>query len=68
MAQMQTADRFEKNASGDTFRVWLDHENRCWRAEQTTGFQYNFMGIPAVLRAPTRPDLLRDLAKHWGNS
>lgn len=64
MTKMQTA----KNASGDTFEIKIDHENRCFRAEQLTGLENNFMRIPVGLRATTRAELLSDLSKHWSNS
>lgn len=55
-----------KNASGDLFEIWRrDGE---WHAEQITGNGKNWLGIAARLHAPTRPALLRELARHWSNS
>lgn len=63
----RTFNRFEKNASGDTFWVWLDIENRRWCAEQTSGMEKNYLSLPAVLRADTEAQLLDDLATHYSN-
>lgn len=55
-----------KNASGDLFEIWRrDGE---WYAEQITGNSKNWLGHAALLHAPTRSALLRDLRKHWSNS
>lgn len=60
------ASELKKNADGDDFLVWYDSELREWRAEQWSGLGKNYLCLPTLLHAKTKPELLADLSQHRG--
>lgn len=53
-----------RNADGDDFHVYYDAECRDWRAEQFNGLSKNYLHLPALLHAKSKPELLREIREH----